>query len=110
MEKRRWIEICLQFADAYEDYPFDLDPNAADAWTLARHRDNKKTFAFIYERGGLCINLKCDPDESEFLRKIYPSITPEYHMNKRHWITVRPGEIPEDVTRALIGKSYELTK
>jgi predicted DNA-binding protein (MmcQ/YjbR family) len=69
---------------AYEDYPFDSIADAG-AWTVIRHRMNRKGFAHIYERfGRLSINLKCDPFEADFLRGIYKDLTPAYHMNKRH--------------------------
>ena len=61
MTRRELIDFCLTFPAAYEDYPFD-DITDAGAWTVMRHRSNKKSFAFIYERyGKLRINLKCDP-------------------------------------------------
>jgi predicted DNA-binding protein (MmcQ/YjbR family) len=110
MTRRQWIDACLRMGDAYEDYPFDLDRNAPDAWTLVRHCQNKKTFAFIYERDGLCLNLKCEPLRAEFLRRVYRDITPGYHMNKTHWNTVRPGgDVPDDVVFALIRQSFVLT-
>ena len=28
------------------------------------------------------MNLKCEPDEAQMLRDIFPSIIPGYHMNK----------------------------
>lgn len=41
------IACCLQLADVYEDYPF-RDKN----WTVMRHYQNKKAFAWIFERPG----------------------------------------------------------
>lgn len=58
MTRQDLIDFCLTFPAAYEDYPFDdiADPGA---WTVMRHRANKKSFALIYERNGkLCANLK----------------------------------------------------
>ena len=42
-------------------------------------------------RGRALVNLKCDPQKSLLHQAIYRSIEPGYHMNKKHWITVRPG-------------------
>jgi len=111
MTRRELIDYCLTFPAAYEDYPFDaiVDDNA---WTVMRHRANKKSFAFIYERGGqLCVNLKCNPAESDFLRQVFVSVTPAYHMNKEHWNTVAlGGDVPEDELRRMIGNSFDLIK
>ena len=55
------------------------------------------------------INLKCDPDRALALRDQYESITPGYHMNKRHWITLTlDGSVPAMLVRELIDHSYDL--
>lgn len=76
-----------------------------------RHRANKKSFALIYERAGrLCVNLKCEPPDADFLRGVYIDVTPGYHMNKRHWNTVLlGGDVPDEELRNMIKRSYELT-
>ncbi|MFF0794232.1 MmcQ/YjbR family DNA-binding protein [Streptomyces spiralis] len=40
--------------------------------------------------------LKADPSDAETLRASHTSISHGYHMNKKHWITIRPGA---DITR-----------
>ena len=111
MTRQELIDFCLTFPDAYEDYPFD---NIADAgaWTVMRHRTNKKSFALIYERNGkLCANLKCDPFESDFLRQTFNDVTPAYHMNKVHWNTITlDGDVAEDELIRMIEQSYGLIK
>ena len=111
MTRREIIDFCLTFHAAYEDYPFD-DSTDPGAWTAMRHRTNKKTFAFIaVHNGQLIANLKCDPAEADFLRQIYESITPGYHMNKTHWNTVAiGGDVSEDELKWMIGQSYDLIK
>ena len=111
MTRRELIDYCLTFPAAYEDYPFD-DVADETAWTVMRHRTNKKGFAFIYERGGhLCVNLKCDPFEADFLRQAFRDVTPAYHMNKTHWNTVNVGgDVSEDELQRIIGKSFDLIK
>jgi predicted DNA-binding protein (MmcQ/YjbR family) len=55
------------------------------------------------------MNLKVDPFIGEVLRDNYKSVTPAYHMNKRHWVTVTvDGEIPDDEVRDLVDASYDL--
>jgi len=77
MTRQELIALCLTFPAAYEDYPFD-DVIDAGAWTVMRHRSNRKGFAHIYERGGkLCINLKCDPFEADLLRSAFRDVKVE---------------------------------
>ena len=111
MTRQELINRCLTFPTTYEDYPFD-DVKDAGAWTVMRHQTNKKSFAFIYERGGrLCVNLKCDPFEADFLRRQYKGVTPAYHMNKTHWNTVTVGfDVPKEEILRQIEKSYDLIK
>ena len=42
--KEEILRLALRFPDSYSDMPFD------DNWTVVRHRDNKKIFAWIFER------------------------------------------------------------
>jgi len=111
MTRREHIDFCLTFPAAYEDYPFDNITDAG-AWTVMRHRTNKKSFALIYERNGkLCVNLKCAPIEAAFLRQVYVDLTPAYHMNKDHWNTVTlGGDVPDDELKRMIENSYNLIK
>ena len=55
------------------------------------------------------LNLKCESELSELLQAKYPAITPGYHMNKRHWITLKLDDsIPDSEVCYLIDLSYEL--
>ena len=107
MTRQQLIRLCLQFPDAYEHYPFD-DAN----WTVIRHRNGKKIFAWIYERESLLhINLKCEPMKADFLRNVYQGVTPGYHMNKTHWNTVTMGlDVPLTELTAMIAESHALTR
>jgi len=112
LTKKDLIEYCLTFPGAYEDYPFDKDSTAANAWTVMRHSKSKKSFAFIFERGGFVnINLKCEPMEADFLRSVYHSVIPAYHMNKVHWNgIIVDGSIPDEEIFNWIQNSYDITK
>ncbi len=105
MTRRELIDLCLTMPGSYEDYPFD-----GDDWCVVRHRANRKGFAHIYERGGrLCVNLKCDPFEADFLRQAYTDVAPAYHMNKVHWNSVLLcGDVPVRELKNMIEKSYAL--
>ena len=55
-------------------------------------------------------NLKCDPEKAIELREEFDgSITPGYHMNKKHWNTVEiEGNLPANLIVELIDHSYDL--
>lgn len=58
-------------------------------------------------RGRAFVNLKADPQQSLLHQQIYPSITPGYHMNKKHWISVYAGDdINESLLSDLVSDSW----
>lgn len=63
-----------------------------------------------WERNESAINLKCDPDYAQELRAEYSSIQPGYHMNKRHWNTLRlfHNDLSPTFIQELIDHSYNL--
>ena len=53
--------------------------------------------------------LKAWPADGTALREAYQEITPGYHMNKKHWITLNPGEkIDAQMIEDLVTESYLL--
>jgi predicted DNA-binding protein (MmcQ/YjbR family) len=55
------------------------------------------------------VSLKVDPLEGEALRQTWAAVTPGYHLNKRHWITVRlDGTLPDALLADLVRDSYDL--
>jgi predicted DNA-binding protein (MmcQ/YjbR family) len=59
--------------------------------------------------GAPVVTLKAEPEDSTALRSAHDEITPGYHMNKRHWITVGPGEtVGRTLVRELVTDSYRL--
>jgi predicted DNA-binding protein (MmcQ/YjbR family) len=53
--------------------------------------------------------LKADPADAESLREAHAQITPGYHMNKKHWITLHPGGgIDPGIIDDLVTESYLL--
>ncbi len=110
MEREEWIRFCLSYGDVYEDYPFNSidDP---DAWTVMRHSKNARSFVFLYQRNGLCLNVKCDPLRADFLREHYQAIIPAFHMNKKHWNTIiTDRDVPDEEIKNLIDHSFDLTR
>ena len=56
-------------------------------------------------------NVKCDPDKAVELREEYACVTPGFHMNKKHWNTVKPDRsVSDKILREWIDHSYELVK
>ncbi len=83
-----------------QDFPFDEETMAL--------RVKNKIFALVPITGTPQANLKCDPDWAEILRQTYPSVTPGYHMNKRHWNTVIFDDtIPDDEILEMLDHAYD---
>jgi len=61
-------------------FPFDGHNADVEVWKV-----RGKMFAML-TRG--VVTLKADPFEAEMLRHTHAWITPGWHMNKRHWISV----------------------
>ncbi len=95
-------EQLLSLPGAREDMPFDDQ-------TLV-FKVGKKMFALLsLDAFPLSMNLKCDPDRAMELRESYECIKPGYHMNKKHWNTLRfTDELPATLARELIQHSYDL--
>jgi predicted DNA-binding protein (MmcQ/YjbR family) len=81
-----------------------LDPN----WDL--YKVGGKVFMLMTDLPGRpVVVLKADPDDAVALRERYADITPGYHMNKKHWITVEGGgAVDAEVVRRLVTDSYQL--
>ncbi|MDD7739243.1 MAG: MmcQ/YjbR family DNA-binding protein [Fusicatenibacter sp.] len=101
------VQYCYSLKDVYEDYPFH-----DDNMCVMRHKENKKSFAFIYEKEGhIWINVKCDPEWREFWRNAFAAVVPAYHMNKAHWNSIiLDGTVPDQDIKRMIAESYDLTK
>lgn len=83
------------------EYPFGPD------WEVFKVRG--KVFLLMTEHAGEPIaTVKSTPEDSEALRRQFDTITPGYHMNKKHWITLRPGgALPDGLVEELT-ESYLL--
>jgi predicted DNA-binding protein (MmcQ/YjbR family) len=86
----------------------DLQPE----WNWIRYKIGDKMFAAILlddDNKPYYINLKLEPTEGEFLRGQYADIIPGYYSNKRCWNSIMPdGQVPDDLLKALLDKSYDL--
>jgi len=94
-------DYCISKKDSKESFPFGDD-------TLV-FKVKEKIFALVNLDGNLSINLKCDPAFAIDLRERYASVTPGYHMNKKHWNTIfLDGSIPDKEIFVWIDHSFDL--
>lgn len=93
---------CLALPGVVEEFPFRPD--------LSVFKVHGKVFALTpLKSKPLRISLKCEPALAEQLRDSYPSISPGYHLNKRHWNTVEcNGDVPDRLVADMIEDSYDL--
>ena len=55
------------------------------------------------------VNVKCDPDKAIELRATYEALNPGYHMNKKHWNTVKTNlDVKDTQIKDWIKDSYNL--
>jgi predicted DNA-binding protein (MmcQ/YjbR family) len=94
--------LCAAKPGAVETHPFGPG--------VAVYKVGGKMFALVpHEAEPATVNLKCDPEWSELLRKAYDAVQPGYHQNKKHWNTVvLDGSVPDDELEELLAHSYEL--
>ena len=92
----------LSKPEAREDFLFGPD--------VAVMKVRDKMFATLgEEQGEGRMNLKCDPDQAQALRDIFEAVIPGYHMNKKHWNTIKlDGSIPAGEIQRMIDHSYAL--
>lgn len=94
-------ECCLARPGAYEDHPF------GPVHTVFKVAG--KLFAISdLDASPISVSLKCEPELAVQLRASHPSITPGYHLNRRHWNEVRVEELPDEMVRDLVEDSYDL--
>lgn len=94
--------LCLAKPGVEETFPFD---NTALVFKVMG-----KMFAICNVDHYTGFSAKCDPERAIELREKYPEgILPGYHMNKKHWNTVKPeSNVPPELQRELIDHSYDL--
>jgi predicted DNA-binding protein (MmcQ/YjbR family) len=94
-------EYCLRKVGVEESFPFGEH-------TLV-FKVGGKVFLLAGLTEGDQFNVKCDPDLAVELRERHEEVQPGYHMNKRHWNTVRlDGALKAKEIREMIDQSYEI--
>jgi predicted DNA-binding protein (MmcQ/YjbR family) len=101
MNIEEYRDYCLSLPGVTEDFPFDQE-------TLV-FKVGGKMFSLTDVDDFRSVNLKCDPEKAIELREQFPSVTPVYHMSKKHWNTVlTDGSIPDYLLKQWIKDSYDL--
>jgi predicted DNA-binding protein (MmcQ/YjbR family) len=94
-------DFCLSLKGATEEFPFDNR-------TLVFKVQNK-IFALLDIESFKQINLKCDPEKAIELREQFEGIIPGYHMNKKHWNSLKTAsDVSDSLVKELTSHSYEL--
>ena len=96
-------DYCLSLPHVTEDMPFGED-------ILVFRICNRIFVLTSLESVPLRVSLKCDPERAIELREEFPNkIVAGYHMNKKHWNTVRiDGSLPDSLIEEWITDSYNL--
>jgi len=103
---KRVEEYLLSMSNAWLDYPFGEE---AAVYKVGKGK-KAKMFAIIQEgKDPVRISLKSDPILAKHLREKYETVSPGYHLNKKHWNTIiLSGQLPWDEVKDLIRHSYNL--
>lgn len=92
---------CLQKTGVSEGFPFDQRTLVFKVFG--------KMFALMDVEDFDSVNLKCDPEKAIELRERFQAIQPGFHMNKKHWNTVRLYEdVDDSMLVELVDHSYDL--
>ena len=99
---------CLSFEGVTDKMAFTKASAEYDRNLLAFYVKEKWFCFFNVDEFDFC-TLKCDPAESKKLQDKYEGITPGYHMNKKHWISIHFNkDVPVNLIKTLLKNSYEL--
>ncbi len=102
MDIESFRDYCLKKKGVEEAFPFD-------EVTLVFKVMGKIFAATGLDNTELKVNLKCDPERAIELREQYEEVQPGWHMNKKHWNTVKfDGDLEEALLLELIDHSYDL--
>lgn len=85
-----------------------LEHPFGDGWDVFKVR-GKIFMLLTHVTGEPMVIVKTDPAEGKALQAMHEHITPGYHMNKQHWITLTPGgDIDAKLVDDLVTESYLL--
>ena len=79
-------------------------------WEAARYFIGGKMFAMQGgdKEGKPIFTMKLEPEVNDFMRQQFAEVVSGYYMNKMHWSSLYlEGDVPDDVVRDMIDRSYE---
>ncbi len=94
-------DYCLSLKGAEEKMPFD------DKILVFTVKD--KMFCLTDIENYEFINVKCKPEIAIDLRERYNEVIPGFHMNKKHWNSIKlKGSIRDELIKQWVLDSYHL--
>ncbi|WP_412029639.1 MmcQ/YjbR family DNA-binding protein [Deinococcus yunweiensis] len=93
---------CTALPHSQETFPFDM--------TTLVFKVSGKMYALTDVTGDpLSLSVKVRPERGDELRAAHDAITPGYHLNKRHWISMAlDGRVPDELVQELLTGSHAL--
>lgn len=93
---------CLNKREVTEGMPFGD--------TVVVYKVAGKVFLLVsLDESHLQFNAKCEPAKAIELREEYDCVQPGYHMNKKHWNTIKvDGSVGDKMLMAWIDHSYDM--
>lgn len=101
MNIENFRKYCLSLKAAEEKMPFGED--------VLVFYVKGKIFCLVSIDSFEQISVKCDPDKAVDLRDRYSAVIPGYHLNKKHWNTIRmDGSVSDRLITEWVRDSYNL--
>lgn len=101
MNIEEFRDFCFSLKAVTESLPFDKN-------TLV-FKIKGKIFALTNINNFSSINVKCDPEKAITLREEYQAVIPGFHMNKKHWNTIKiDGTISNKLLKEWTLDSYNI--
>ncbi|MFV0284908.1 MAG: MmcQ/YjbR family DNA-binding protein [Demequina sp.] len=99
---RRAADRALELPGSVLTHPFGEETDV--------YKVHGKVFMLVTTvHGEELVNLKARPEDAHALREAYEDITPGWHMNKKHWISLHPGgRLDPEFVDDLVTESYLL--
>jgi predicted DNA-binding protein (MmcQ/YjbR family) len=114
-QRERVAPVPLELPGASLTFPFGDDVSVYKVGVQAasgdggRHTGGKMFCLVSLDADPGTMTLKVDPDHGVELVREHEAISPGYHTNKRHWITVvLDGSVEDVLIRELVEDSYDL--
>jgi len=105
MNVEEFRSYCLSLKGTTEKMPW-TEPKYAGTLVF---EVGGKWFGFVDIDTFEFCNLKCDPEMSQALQTRYEGITPGWHMNKKHWISVYfHKDVPDSLIKKLVTSAHDI--